>query len=252
MVPSLWIPVLCGALGAGVQAPVSTTPSPEPAVQVAPPVERPLTRIVPNLGRDLKGLGHRDTLLIVGVGGIAAILAQQGDDRGYAWGASQPAGAWTDIGRMTGDGWVQGGLAVATWGVGRLTDAPLTTHVGSDLIRAQTLNMVTTRVLKIAVDRQRPSGGGHAFPSGHTSASFTTAGVLHRHFGWKAGVPAYAVAGFIAATRVRDRAHWVSDTVFGAALGLTAAWTVTRGHDQHTWSITPVATPTSAGLVVRW
>lgn len=244
MIPTIWISLVLGAV-AGASAPATVA-------QVAPPADRPFARILPNLGHDLKGLGHRDSLVILGAGGIAAIVAQQSDDRGYNWGNDGPAGSWTDVGRMVGDGWVQGGLAVATWGVGRLTESPMTVHVGSDLIRAQTMNMLTTRVLKIAVDRQRPSGGRHAFPSGHTSASFTTAGVLHRHFGWKAGAPAYAAASFIATTRVRDRAHWVSDTVFGAALGLTAAWTVTRGHDQYDWSITPVVTANSAGIVVRW
>ena len=117
-------------------------------------------------------------------------------------------------------------------------------------MRAQMLNMVTTRVLKIAVDRTRPSGGGHAFPSGHVSATFASAGVVHRHFGWKAGVPAYAAAGFVGLTRVRDRMHWVSDTVFGAAMGVAAAWTVTRGHSDRNWTVMPVVVRGGGGIVV--
>jgi len=145
-----------------------------------------------------------------------------------------------------------GGVAVGVWGIGELTKHRLVTHVGSDLIRVQVMNGILSRGLKIAVDRPRPTGGGHAFPSGHTSASFATAGVLHQHFGWKAGAPAYAAATFIGYTRLRDRAHWLSDAVFGAALGLASARAVTRDHQSQTWTIAPVAMPGGGGFVVRW
>jgi len=137
---------------------------------------------------------------------------------------------------------------LATWGVGELTKHRLVAHVGSDLIRTQVMNGLLSRGLKIAVDRKRPTGGGHAFPSGHTSASFATAGVVHQHFGWKAGAPAYAVASFIGYTRIRDRAHWLSDAVFGAALGLASARAVTRDHKSQTWTIAPAAVPGGAGV----
>jgi membrane-associated phospholipid phosphatase len=123
-------------------------------------------------------------------------------------------------------------------------------HVGSDLIRAQVLNGLITRTVKVVVNRTRPSGGGQAFPSGHASAAFASAGVLQQHFGWKAAVPAYAAASFVALTRVRDRAHWVSDVVFGAAVGLASARAVTRGHQSKAWTITPVAMPGGAGFLV--
>lgn len=193
-----------------------------------------------------------DTLVILSAGGAAALIAKQSDDRAHQWSLDRPVPSWTKIGKVGGDGWTQGAIAAATWATGSITEHRLVTHVGSDLIRAQMLNMVTTRVVKIAVDRTRPSGGGHAFPSGHTSATFTTAGVLHRHFGWKAGIPAYAAAGFVGLSRVADRSHWVSDTVFGAAMGVAAAWSVTRGHHNNTWTITPVATPGGGAVIVRW
>lgn len=239
-----------GAVVISAAAALPTPPTP-PAFQT--PVEpNPLTHLGQNLGQDLKDFASVQTLAILGIGASAAIVTSRYDDRVYEQSLDHPPESWTKIGRVGGDGWTQGGIAIGTWAIGSLTNHRLTTHVGSDLMRAQTLNMVTTRVTKIVVNRSRPSGGGHAFPSGHTSATFATAGVLHRHFGWKAGVPAYAAAGFVGLTRVRDRSHWVSDTVFGAALGLAAAWTVTRGHDARSWSITPVATPGGGALVVRW
>ena len=234
-------------VGALAQAAAPATPTTQATTE-----PNPLTNIIQNLGRDLRDFASFETLIILSAGGAGALIAGQSDDRVDSWTLDHPAGSWTAIGRVGGDGWLQGGIALSTWAVGTLTEHTLTAHVGSDLVRAQMANMVTTRVLKIAVDRRRPSGGGHAFPSGHTSATFTTAAVLHRHFGWKAGVPAYAAAGLVGLTRVRDRAHWVSDTVFGAGLGVAAAWTVTRGHDTGTWTITPVAVPGGGGLVVRW
>lgn len=244
MLELLWIPILSGAL-------TLPPPQPQPA-RVAPPADRPFAHLVQNLGRDLKSLVHGDTAIIVGTGGALALLAHRLDDNGDRWASTSKAGSWTSIGRVGGDGWIQGGLALGTWGIGRINADPLTIHVGSDLIRAQMLNMVNTRVLKIVFDRQRPSGGNYALPSGHSSAAFTTAAVLHRHFGWKGATPGYALAGFVALTRVRDRAHWVSDTVLGAALGITAGWTVTRGHDRYDWSLTPVVTTNGALLVLRW
>lgn len=232
-----------------VDARAQATPTATPASQTTTE-PNPLTNIVQNLGRDLRDFASFETLVILGAGGAGALVAGQSDDRVNSWTRDHPAGSWTAIGRVGGDGWTQGGIALSTWAVGTLTEHRLTAHVGSDLMRAQMLNMVTTRVLKIAIDRRRPSGGGHAFPSGHTSASFTTAAVLHRHFGWKAGIPAYAAAGVVGLTRVRDRSHWVSDTVFGAAMGVAAAWTVTRGHDTGPWTITPVAVRGGGGVLV--
>ncbi len=240
-------PLLSAALAAALAAPQQAPPSTPP-----PESERPLTRIVQNLGRDLRDLPGLDTLVIVGAGGAAALVAHRSDARVDRWTLEHPAPGFADIGRVTGDGFVQGGLAIGTFAIGSLSGHRLTTHIGSDLIRAQMVNMVTTWTLKLAVNRTRPSGGSHAFPSGHSSASFTTAGVLWRHFGWKGGVPTVAGASFIAWSRVRQRNHWVSDTVFGAALGTAAAWAVTRGHGDRTWTVTPVVSPAGAGLLVRW
>lgn len=229
-----------------MQAALHTQPDP-PSLE-----PNPFTHLFQNLGRDLKDFPSLRTVTILGIGGSAAIVTSRDDDQVDDWTIDHPAASWTKIGKVGGDGWTQGGIAIGTWAVGTLIDHRLTAHVGSDLIRVQALTGVTTWVLKLSVNRTRPSGGDHAFPSGHTSATFATAGVLHRHFGWKAGVPAYAAAGFVGLTRVRDRSHWVSDTVFGAAMGLAAAWTVTRGHDAQSWSITPVATPGGGALVLRW
>ena len=57
--------------------------------------------------------------------------------------------------------------------------------------------------IKMAVRRGRPDGTRFSFPSGHSAVTFASATVLQQHFGWKVGVPAYAVAAYVAASRSR-------------------------------------------------
>lgn len=243
--------MLTAALLVAVNAALSGQ-APPPSTTSQPPPDRPLARVVQNLADDFQRLGALDSLVLIGAGGLGSAIASNSDHRVDRWTVSHPAPGLTVIGRVGGDGWVMGSTALGTWLTGKYADLPLIEHVGSDLIRVQVLNGVLTTGLKLAVDRTRPNGGGHSFPSGHTSATFATAGVIHQHFGGKAGAGAYAAATFVAWTRVRDRAHWVSDVMFGAGLGLASARAVTRGHDSRTWSVTPVVLPGGGGIVVRW
>jgi membrane-associated phospholipid phosphatase len=72
--------------------------------------------------------------------------------------------------------------------------------------------------------------------------------VLQEHFGWKLGLPAFAMAGVTAASRVTDNQHWTSDVVFGAALGMACGRTVTR-RLRHV-EIAPVALHHGAAVFV--
>jgi membrane-associated phospholipid phosphatase len=104
--------------------------------------------------------------------------------------------------------------------------------------------------IKEATRRSRPEGAGFSFPSGHTTAAFASATVLQQHFGWKVGIPAYAVAAYVGASRVEMRRHYLSDVAFGAALGIVAGRTVTIGHQR--LLITPMATPEGAAAGFTW
>jgi len=82
------------------------------------------------------------------------------------------------------------------------------------------VNGFVTQTLKLGVGRERPNGNGtQSFPSGHTSHSFAIAAVTHEIFGTGAGLSAYAVAGLVAASRINDNKHYLSDVIFGAGLG---------------------------------
>ena len=49
-------------------------------------------------------------------------------------------------------------------------------------------------------------------------AALAVAGVLAHHYGWKAAVPAYIGAAYIATARVHDNKHYLSDVTFGAGV----------------------------------
>ena len=113
------------------------------------------------------------------------------------------------------------------------------------------LNGIITRSLKYAVDRERPDGGQHSFPSGHSSATFATASVLHEHFGWKVGVPPMPSRSFVAWARFRDNSHWLSDVVFGSAIGIAVGRTVVGGHAPTSWQVLPTATKGGAAIYLH-
>ncbi len=81
-------------------------------------------------------------------------------------------------------------------------------------------NGVTTYIIKRTVGRERPNESDYlSFPSGHTSHSFTIAAIAHEIYGSKIGIPAYTLALIVAANRLQDNKHYLSDVLFGAGLG---------------------------------
>jgi membrane-associated phospholipid phosphatase len=200
--------------------------------------------------RDLRHLGSTDTLMVAGAGTGAALALHAGDDNFNGWLMARGPAGYVDAGNLIGDGWIQAGAALGTYATGLIVDHPRAVHVGSDLIRAQFLNALLTRGMKLAAQRDRPSGSPDSMPSGHTSATFATAAVLHEHFGWKAGAAGYAAAGFVGWSRMRDDHHWLTDIVIGTTIGLISGRTVTAGHRESQWTVVPVATHASVAVYV--
>ena len=92
---------------------------------------------------------------------------------------------------------------------------------------------LVTDGIKSTIHEERPDGSDDkSFPSGHTSMSFSAAATLHKRYGWKYGVPAYAVATFVGAARVKADKHYVHDVIAGAALGGAAGWLLTNRKDS--------------------
>jgi membrane-associated phospholipid phosphatase len=74
--------------------------------------------------------------------------------------------------------------------------------------------------------------------------------VLQEHYGWKLGVPVFAIATYTAASRIVDNKHWASDVVFGAFLGMTSGRTVTLHVRGQPISLAPLAVPGGGGVAV--
>ncbi len=145
------------------------------------------------------------------------------------------------------------GAAFAAYEIGRARGNSCLASLGADLVQAQLVAGGLTIALKQATRRSRPDGTGFSFPSGHTTMAFASATVLEQHFGWKVGLPAYAVASYVAASRVEMNRHYLSDVAFGAALGIVAGRTVTFGRNR-TFMFTPIASAdgSGAGLGLTW
>jgi membrane-associated phospholipid phosphatase len=82
--------------------------------------------------------------------------------------------------------------------------------------------------LKLGMRRERPDKSDNlSFPSGHTANSFSIARLMHRRHGKRVGIPLYLLSGFVAAGRIEDDLHFLSDVVLGGVLGLLVGNSVT-------------------------
>jgi membrane-associated phospholipid phosphatase len=90
------------------------------------------------------------------------------------------------------------------------------------------MTLGVTYALKYAVNETRPNGGHQSFPSAHTSISFSAAEFMRKRYGWAYGVPAYALASFVAYSRVEANEHYPHDVIAGASIGIVSSYIFTR------------------------
>ncbi len=101
------------------------------------------------------------------------------------------------------------------------------------------LTEAVTYGLKQGVNKQRPDmSNDNSFPSGHTSTVFHSAGFVHRRYGFTYSIPAYALAGFTAASRIDSKKHDVLDIAAGAAIGLGSNLLFTTEYQQEHMELT--------------
>ena len=142
-------------------------------------------------------------------------------------------------------------LALTWWIVGQASGSRRGADAGRDLVRAQISALSWTYAIKYSVNRTRPNGDPRSFPSGHTSATFATAMVLQKHYGWKLGLPMLAASTYTAAERVTNNKHWPSDVAFGAVIGMLSGHTVTLHLQRAQLGVQPVPVPRGGGIVVH-
>jgi hypothetical protein len=100
------------------------------------------------------------------------------------------------------------------------------------MMTSLSVTWVATMGLKAIRDNDTPNGKRWAWPSGHTSSSFTVASVLHEFYGPKVGIPAYGLASVVAYRMMDTGDHWASDVVFGATLGWVVGHTIAGKHKK--------------------
>ena len=107
---------------------------------------------------------------------------------------------------------------------------------GEQFLKSFATNIAVTYTLKYAFDKPRPEGAtdGLAFPSGHTSAAFQGASFIQRRYGWKYGIPAYILAGFVGYSRIEglnDR-HDGWDVFGGILVGIGSTYLFTTPYEK--------------------
>ena len=222
----------------------------QPIPTASPDEPGAMRRALGSFARDLRRLPSEDSANLAINGALLALAAYPFDDITTLGASSSHVlkATYSGWGKALGREWVQGGAAIATYVAGRAFDRPAITAAGGDLIQAQVLAAILTQGMKFAVQRTRPDGEARSFPSGHASAAFATAAVLHRHFGRKAGLPAYAIALYTSTSRLQANSHYPSDVIVGATLGLIVGRTVTLDVARSRVQLTP--TPIRGGVML--
>ena len=210
--------------------------------------------LVKDTAKDFVAFPKRhSTWVILAVGAGAAALSHPADTKlnGHLVG-SDAVGTFFAPGKYLGAWSTQIGVALGLNTIGRFVvprveGKPQTnkwSHLGFDLLRAQMVSQALVHGIKYTVQRSRPTGECCAFPSGHAATAFAAAAVIERHLGYRFAWPTLLGATYVAASRLHDNRHYLSDVVFGAALGTASGWTIVGRHGRDSYVLLP--TPTLA------
>ena len=228
-------PIKVWAMVACLAAPATARAAGSSEGEAARAPVRPIMAAARLFRRDLGEFLSARTVMILGAGGAMAGVAAAHEDpqaivhdlSGSTWeGAANVGNAW-------GDGALAVGLTSAMLLAGHVTSDSTMFETGFQLARTLVYTGVLVEGLKVAVDRTRPDGGKYSFPSGHAAIATSMVPVLARGYGPRVGVPAGVLAGLTSIGRLEDRKHYVSDVLFGSALGLSVGLAVSERESAH-------------------
>lgn len=214
---------------------------------------RTMGRFVPNLGRNFVGVFSGSNLKPFAIGLAAAGAGRLFDDavKNHFQGRAEEFG---EAGQSFGGVTVMAPLALTAFAAGRFTTDTRFRAATYDVGQAFVVTAAYTEILKRAASRTRPDlSNSKSFPSGHTSNAFALATVVNSHYGKKAGLAAYALAGLVGVSRIERDKHYLSDVVAGAALGVVVGRSVTRkdgegiAGEKH-FSLGPSFAPSGGGV----
>jgi membrane-associated phospholipid phosphatase len=132
------------------------------------------------------------------------------------------------------------------------------------MLEAAALSTGAGFLLKEALGRERPyvSGdatawraGGDSFPSLHATAAFAIGGILaesgNDRYRWIRRVVGYGIGAVTSYRRLEHDAHWLSDVVASAGLGVaTARFVIKRRDDSPNGGFS--VSPSPSGIVLSY
>jgi membrane-associated phospholipid phosphatase len=213
----------------------------------APAYDEPLSlrddlrTLGPSLGGDVRALANWETAGILAVGGAASLAVRDTVDDDVSDWTLESLHRWgdaTDVLGALGNPAHHFAAAGVLWASSLAAQNHELHDASGAMINALILTNASTLLLKLAANSDAPNGEAHGWPSGHTSSSFTMAAVLDEFYGPQVGIPAYALAGLVAYSRIDDREHDLSDVIFGAALGYGIGKVVAARHHRDCAGIT--------------
>lgn len=115
-------------------------------------------------------------------------------------------------------------------------------------------SVAVSYALKYTVKKRRPDGSdSRSFPSNHSGFSFAGATFLQKRYGWKWGVPAYLVSGYVAWGRVYAKKHDAWDVLAGTAIGIGSAFVLTsRYAKEHEMKLAPTVVDGTGGCGIHF
>jgi len=156
-------------------------------------------------------------------------------------------------------------MVVGTWAAATLWQDRGGFEEGRVMLEAGALTAISTTLFKVAAGRSRPNettkvddwrSGGDSFPSMHVSTTFAVGTVLAESGGdnyrWLRRGIGYGLAAATAYARMDSNAHWFSDTVAGAALGIATAQFALKRRDLHAQPSRLMLLPVDGGAVLTY
>lgn len=175
------------------------------------------------------------SLVSLGLAAAAGISLNGGNgdrqiDRHFREHGHQLNSFWDTVGDVGGNPGTHFAVAGA-WFLTSLAAGDKDNYEKSDtLFKALALNGIVTMTVKFAANTHSPNGDRLAFPSGHTSSSFTFATVMYEEYGPLVGIPCYAFASYVGYERIDARNHNFSDVIGGALIGFAIGHAVAQNH----------------------
>jgi hypothetical protein len=157
-------------------------------------------------------------------------------------------------------------VLAAFYGAGKLFDNQRARAVAEDGFASSVIAAgIITPAIKSLAGRSRPSQSernyvfgedGASFPSGHATQAFAIASVIAEHYESRwVDIMVYGIAGLVGYARIAHQAHFTSDVLAGAIIGIAVGKAVVRINEQERrrMQIEPmITTDGGAGLSIRF